>query len=79
MKDFLKRCAAALAVPFLLLRDAIKSLPLFASVIFGVGFPVRGTDADPDPPKSLPSNATGSSARGSAEAKPDADGPASAG
>jgi hypothetical protein len=47
-------------IPFSLLKEAVKSLPLFVSVIFGVGWPVRGSDADPDPPKPPTSKPSGS-------------------
>jgi hypothetical protein len=60
MGGFLKRCARPFVALFALAKEAVKSLPLFASVIFGVGFPVRGTDADPDPPKPIDGKSSGS-------------------
>jgi hypothetical protein len=60
MRELLKRCAKPFVALFSLAKEAVKSLPLFASVIFGVGFPVRGTDADPDPPKPLDGKSPGS-------------------
>jgi hypothetical protein len=60
MRQFLQRCAAPFVALFSLMKEAVKSLPLFASVIFGVGFPVRGTDADPDPPKPVDGKSPGS-------------------
>jgi len=53
IRRFLKRCAWPFVAVFRLAKEAVKSLPLFVSVIFGVGWPVRGSDADPDPPKPL--------------------------
>lgn len=51
MRGFLKRCASVFVAVFSLAREAVTSLPLFVSVILGVGWPIRGTDADPDPQK----------------------------
>jgi hypothetical protein len=51
MSVFLKRCASVFVAAFSAVKDMLKSLPLFFAVILGVGWPIRGTDSDPDPPK----------------------------
>jgi hypothetical protein len=55
LSAFLKGCASVCVTVFSVAKDAVMSLPLFFSALLGVGFPIRGTDADPDPPK--PANA----------------------
>jgi hypothetical protein len=51
MSVFRKRCASVCVAVFSMAKDVVKSLPLFFSVLLGVGWPIRGTDADPDPPR----------------------------
>ena len=73
MRKVLKAFAASGIAVWSVAKDAVMSLPLFVSALFGVGWPIRGTDADPDPPKPRNPESPVRSAQNDSAAEPNPD------